>query len=130
MTTEQEVAAAAAELVTAFAEGRRDDYFAAFASEATFIFPTTASRLESIKQYREQWRKWESEDGFRVLDCVSSNQLVQVLGDGAGIFVHDVETRVQVGGAEDTLRERETIVFTRRGDRWLAVHEHLSPAVG
>ncbi len=23
--------------------------------------------------------------------------------------------------------ERETIVFRRDGDRWLAVHEHLSP---
>jgi hypothetical protein len=26
-----------------------------------------------------------------------------------------------------TVLERETIVFERRGDRWLGVHEHLSP---
>lgn len=29
-------------------------------------------------------------------------------------------------GSEQTLDERETIVFQRDGDRWLAVHEHLS----
>lgn len=130
MTAEQDVAAAAAHLVAAFADGRTDDYFAAFVPEATFVLHTTARRLESIEQYREQWREWETEDGFRVLDCVSSHQGVQVLADGAAVFVHDVETRVQLGDVEETLRERETIVFTRRGHRWLAAHEHLSPAVG
>jgi ketosteroid isomerase-like protein len=33
-----------------------------------------------------------------------------------------------VSGEEQTLPERETIVFRRAGGgRWLAVHEHLSP---
>jgi ketosteroid isomerase-like protein len=31
---------------------------------------------------------------------------------------------------EQTLTERETIVFRRDGDRWTAVHEHLSPQPG
>lgn len=130
MTDDEEVAAAAAAIVAAFAESRTDDYFAAFAPEATFVFHATACRLESTEQYREQWRAWEAEDGFRVLGCVSSNQLVQTLTDGAAVFVHDVETRVRFGDAEETLNERETIVFSRRGDRWLAIHEHLSPAPG
>ncbi|HTZ92370.1 MAG TPA: hypothetical protein VMB74_08240 [Streptosporangiaceae bacterium] len=28
---------------------------------------------------------------------------------------------------EETVAERETIVFRRDGGRWAAVHEHLSP---
>ena len=129
MSAEREVAAAAAAIVAAFADSRTDDYFAAFTPEATFVFHTTARRLESVEEYREQWQAWESEDGFRVLGCVSSNQRVQLLAEGAAVFVHDVETRVRAGGVEETQRERETIVFTRREHRWLAIHEHLSPAV-
>jgi hypothetical protein len=49
-----------------------------------------------------------------------------VLGDAA-VFVHDVTTDLEFGGARETVRERETIVFERRGSQWLAVHEHLSP---
>jgi ketosteroid isomerase-like protein len=52
-----------------------------------------------------------------------------VLGDAA-VIVHDVVTDVETRAGAETLRERETIVFARQGDgRWLAVHEHLSPAV-
>lgn len=53
---------------------------------------------------------------------------MQDLGETA-VFTHDVETRVSTRDGEETLRERETIVFARQadGDR-LAVHEHLSPA--
>ncbi len=31
---------------------------------------------------------------------------------------------------EQVVSERETIVFRRHGDRWAAVHEHLSPQPG
>jgi ketosteroid isomerase-like protein len=122
------VATAAEQLVAAFAAGRVDDYFACFADDATFVFHTTPERLESREAYRSLWRRWETEDGFRVLSCTSSNQLVTPLGDDAAVFVHDVATRVSTAAGEEDLRERETIVFARRGGRWLAVHEHLSPA--
>jgi ketosteroid isomerase-like protein len=123
-----DVLAAAAQLVAAFAEGRVDDYFACFADDATFVFHTTPERLESRAAYRALWARWEAEDGFRVLSCTSSNQLVTPLGDDAAVFVHDVATRVATTAGEEDLRERETIVFARRQGRWLAVHEHLSPA--
>jgi ketosteroid isomerase-like protein len=52
-----------------------------------------------------------------------------MLGDDVGVFTHDVLTNVRIEGKETEQRERETIVFRREPDgRWLAVHEHLSPA--
>jgi len=67
-----------------------------------------------------------AEDQFKPLSCSSSDQRVQLLGQTA-IFTHSVRTEVSIKGATSTLRERETIVFERRGGRWLGVHEHLSP---
>ncbi len=56
--------------------------------------------------------------------------LVQEYG-GVAVFSHDVETVLSPRGGEPaTLRERETIVFRPDGERWMAVHEHLSPAAG
>jgi ketosteroid isomerase-like protein len=125
MSSTDEVLAAARDLVAAF--GRHDTaaYFEAFAPDATFIFYTTAARLASRAEYEQLWRQWESEDGFRVLSCGSARQLVQDLGD-VGVFSHDVTTVIRTQAGEETLRERETIVFRRRDDRWVAVHEHLS----
>jgi ketosteroid isomerase-like protein len=126
-TTVQEVRAAADALVAAFAEGRLDDYFGAFAPDATFVFHTTPQRLDSTAEYRALWQRWVEQDGFRVLGCTSSAQLVQPFGDTA-VFSHDVETRVATNAGEETVHERETIVFARSADgAWLAVHEHLSP---
>ena len=122
------VAAAAKRLVAAFAEGRVDDYFRCFAPDASFVFYTTPQRLESRAAYEDLWRRWEAEDGFRVVSCESSNPLVTPLGADVAVFVHDVATRVATTAGEDSLSERETIVFARRDGRWLAVHEHLSPA--
>ena len=74
------------------------------------------------------WDRWMQEDDFRVTGCASSAVRVQVLGDAA-IFLHDVVTDVMTRAGAETLHERETIVFSRQSDgRWLAVHEHLSPA--
>ncbi|MGC4982561.1 YybH family protein [Streptomyces sp. DT193] len=126
-TTVQEVRAAADALVAAFAEGRLDDYFGAFAPDATFVFHTTPQRLGSTAEYRALWQRWVEQDGFRVLGCTSSAQLVQPFGDTA-VFSHDVETRVATNAGEETVHERETIVFACSADgAWLAVHEHLSP---
>jgi ketosteroid isomerase-like protein len=124
------VQAAADALVAAFAENRVDDYFAAFAPEATFLFHTAPGRLASAADYRDLWRRWVREDGFHVLGCTSSDPLVQVFGDTA-VFSHHVETQVGTQTGTQTLHESETIVFSRRhSGRWLAVHEHLSPSAG
>lgn len=125
---EQEVLAAAQALVQAFSEGRVEDYFAAFAPDATFLFHSTRERLASREAYRELWRTWEREDGFAVLACRSSGAAVQLVAEDAAVFTHDVATRVRTHAGEEALRERETIVFARRDGRWLAVHEHLSAA--
>ena len=125
---EQQVLEAADRLVGAFGDGRVQDYFACFHPEASFVFYTTDRRLESAAEWRDLWDTLEREEGFRVLWCRSGGRRVQVLGDDAAVFTHDVETRVETRSGGETLHERETIVFVREGDRWLAVHEHLSPA--
>ena len=43
------------------------------------------------------------------------------------VFTHDVRTLRLIGGREDEVLERETIVLRRAGDTWTCVHEHLSP---
>jgi ketosteroid isomerase-like protein len=126
--TERQVLQAADRLVAAFGEGRVDDYFACFHPEATFVFYTTDHRLESTAAWRELWESLEEEEDFKVLECHSSARRVQNLGEIA-VFTHDVETRISTRAGEETLRERETIVFVRQtAGSWLAVHEHLSPA--
>ncbi len=122
-----EVRSAVAELVAAFGEGRLDDYFGCFASDATFVFYTTPTRLISVDEYRQLWARWVEEEGFRVVTCRTADTNVQLFGDLA-VVTHSVETLVSMNGGEDTLHERETIVMARGADgRWLGVHEHLSP---
>jgi len=122
-----DVRKAANELLAAFGAHRTDDYFEAFGPEATFIFSSCPEMLNSRAEYRARWDRLMREDGFRVLGCVSANQLVQPLGDTA-IFTHSLETRQQTNSGEETVFERETIVFSRQADGgWLAVHQHLSP---
>lgn len=124
---ERRVLDAVSRLVDAFGRGRLDDYFAAFHPECTFVFHTTDRRLLSVADYRALWEEWVREDGLEVLDCRTSDTLVQLLGDVA-VVTHTVETRVRARDQESTLNERETIVLARQDDgRWLGVHEHLSP---
>jgi ketosteroid isomerase-like protein len=122
----QEVLAAAERLVGTF--GRHDTaaYFAQFTEDATFIFHTVDQVLRSRAAYEELWATWESEEGFHVQNCRSNGALVRVLGNDAAVFTHDVTTVVSIRGEVETLEERETIVFERRGGGWIAVHEHLS----
>lgn len=120
------VLAAADAIVDDFANHRTEAYFAGFAEDATFVFHTADRRLESRAEYEALWAQWESEDGFRVHACRSSDRRVQVLGDTA-IFTHSVDSRIELGGSIDDITERETIVFALRDGRWVAVHEHLSP---
>lgn len=126
-TDVEQVLSAAQDLVEAFGRHRRDEYFACFTPDATFIFHTTPRVLGSRAALEAEWDRWEREDGFRVLECASRDQSVQMAGDVA-IFTHGVSTRVRNQGEELTSNERETIVFRRDPDsRWLAIHEHLSP---
>jgi ketosteroid isomerase-like protein len=127
-TTADEVKAAADAIVAAYGAHRTDDYFRCFHPDATFVFYTSPERLTSRAAFREEWERWMKEDGFRVLECTSADQLVQDFGDVA-VFSHDVRTVTSFNSGEETSLERETIVFARQQDgTWLAVHEHLSPA--
>jgi ketosteroid isomerase-like protein len=103
-------------------------YFASFHPEASFVFHTSPQRLGSTAEFEAEWKLWERDDGFRVLSCRSFDQHIQVWGDVA-VFTHSIESTVRTLAGDETSTERETIVFAREGDgRWLAVHEHLSPA--
>lgn len=123
---EQEVLAAASAIVDAFAATDGDRYFAGFAPEATFIFHTEADRLADRAEYERLWSGWV-ESGWRVLECRSSQRVVQPFPGGA-VFSHNVFTRVDAAGTEEAYGERETIVFRLDVDRLVAIHEHLSPA--
>jgi ketosteroid isomerase-like protein len=128
MSAADDVRRAAEALVAAFGRGDLDAYFACFAPDATFLFPTTPERLTSTAAYRREWAGWEAEQGFRVLGCTTSDTDVRLHGDTA-VLTHRVETTVTAAGATSVLHERETVVFHRQDDgRWLAVHEHLSAA--
>ena len=130
--TPSQVRAAAAALIAAFARSDANAYFACFAPDATFLFHTTAGRLSSRADYERLWARWVAEDGFRVLSCESSEAAVDLPGAAGdvAVFSHRVRTVVQTTSGQETVNERETIVFARAGDHWLAVHEHLSPDPG
>jgi hypothetical protein len=123
----QEVLNAAAKIVADFGAHRTGDYFSGFDANATFMFYTHTERLNSRAEYETLWAKWESEDGFKVHGCRSTNQRVQLLGERAAVFTHLVSSDIEFGGEVSTIAERETIVFEYVHDRWVAVHEHLSP---
>ena len=128
--SEQEILHTAAGLVAAFGSNDLHAYFGSFADDATFIFHATDKVLESVEAYRREWQRWEDEEGFRVLSCVSRDAAVKNLGDVA-VFTHRVHTTVSTHGGSRDHYERETIVFQRRPSGvWVGVHEHLSPDPG
>ncbi|WP_313711413.1 nuclear transport factor 2 family protein [Pseudomonas sp.] len=119
-----QVRQAAADLIKAFASNDTARYFACFSEDATFLFHTLPQPLLSRRAYEDLWAQWQAE-GFAVLGCESSNVQVSPQGELA-IFMHDVATHIRMAGEEHQLAERETIVFRRQGEQWLACHEHLS----
>ena len=123
----QEVLAAAAKIVDDFGHHRTEAYFSGFAEDASFIFYTHTERLDSRAAYEALWVNWQTEDGFKVHACRSTNQKVQLIGNDAAVFTHLVSSDVEFAGEVSTIEERETIVFEKLNGRWLAVHEHLSP---
>ncbi|HJW76082.1 MAG TPA: nuclear transport factor 2 family protein [Thermoleophilia bacterium] len=123
----REVTDAANAIVAAFGGHRTEDYFGSFSPDATFVFYNAPDRFDSLAQFRAEWDRSEREDGLRVLECVSSDQMVQTFGDFA-VFSHTIRTRLRTNAGQEELTERETVVFAKQDDgRWLAVHEHLSP---
>jgi hypothetical protein len=127
MNPNEQILAAAAAIVDDFGHHRTTEYFSGFAEDATFVFHTHTTRLNSRAEYESLWASWETEDGFRVHGCRSTDQRVQMMGDSAAVFTHSVESDVEFGGEVSTVSERETIVFELRNESWRAVHEHLSP---
>lgn len=121
--TTEEVLGAADRLVAAFAATDTAAYFDCFTPEATFVFHTEPQRLDRAA-YQRLWDGWVA-DGWRVVECASTERLVQVHGDTA-VFTHRVHTVAGVGDDTTASEERETIVFTRTADGLRAVHEHLS----
>lgn len=122
--TETETLARADEIVNAFAATDTERYFAAFASDATFMFHPEPARLASRAEYETLWQSWVS-DGWKVVSCKSSERLVQAFAGGA-VFSHTVDTTTETNGEQESYTERETIVFRLDGDGLIAIHEHLS----
>lgn len=121
------VKAAAAHIVERFGAFDRDTYFACFAPEATFLFHTTDRLLGSRSEYENEWAGWVA-SGFQVVSCSSAEGRVDLVSADVAVFTHEVLTTVRDSDGEHELTERETIVFHRdQTDRWLGVHEHLSP---
>lgn len=120
--------AAADALVGAFAATDTAAYFACISPDATFVFHPEPARLDNRAAYEALWAGWLAA-GWRVVSCTSTDRLVQLHGDVA-VFTHSVRTTTSENGVETTTDERETIVFTRVGERLIAVHEHLSPVAG
>jgi ketosteroid isomerase-like protein len=125
MSDDQDVIDTALRLIDAFSNNDRERYFDMFVPEATFLFYTVPRPLNSRAAYEAEWDSWVRNLEFRVIDCVSTQQSVQLYGNFA-IFVHETTTRIATKDGEQTARERETIIFQKIGNEWLGVHEHLS----
>ncbi|MCV7227864.1 YybH family protein [Mycolicibacterium komossense] len=124
--TRARVLTAAEELIAAFGATDTAAYFACFSPDATFVFHPEPHRLDDRAAYEQLWASW-LEDGWRVVSCQSTAQLVQIYGEVA-VFTHTVDTVTSVGEEHTATRERETIVFVLDGEDLVAVHEHLSTA--
>jgi len=118
----------AADLVGHFGSARVKEYFACFSESADFIFYTHTERLKSRKAYEDLWATWEAAMNFKVLACRSTDQEIKLVGDDVAIFTHNVSTDISTNDGVDTVAERETIVFELANGKWVAIHEHLSPA--
>lgn len=120
----RQVRDAYAQLMNAFASGDSDRYFACFHEDASFLFPGEPL-LEPRSAYRSSWLRWQDE-GVRFTEVVADDVRVRVFGDTA-VVTHHIVTTVNAGGNATVDRERESIIFTRTAEGWLAIHEHLSP---
>ncbi|WP_417563318.1 nuclear transport factor 2 family protein [Microbacterium sp.] len=112
-------------IIDDYAHHRRDAYFSRFADDASFVFHTSESRLESRAEYEALWKSWEDDHDFHVISCTSSKRRLQMF-DSVGVFSHEVDTTLTMDGARDQFTERETIVVALIDGQWRGIHEHLS----
>jgi hypothetical protein len=124
---ESDVLNAASKLVACFGENRVADYFNCFSSDADFIFYTYPNSLPNRSAYEALWKSWVTENDFKILECKSTDQKVRVLDANLALFTHTVETTLSTTGGTEKVLERESIIFQKIEDSWLAIHEHLSP---
>ena len=113
-------------LVSAFREGRWDDKFACFAPEATVV--DGAQWFGSLDEYRSAWERWAAgqQDGSAILSVDTRVMKLHMLGEAA-VLVHSIHSRQRTDEGEETVHERETVVFGKQFDgRSLVVHQHLS----
>jgi ketosteroid isomerase-like protein len=114
-------------LLTAFGTHDKDAYFSCFHPEATFMFYTVPDMIPNRYEYQKIWREWEENLEFKVMGCVSKNQNWQYFQNTA-IFTHQVETQLKTIDGQQTINEKESIVFQLQDNgEWLCIHEHLSP---
>lgn len=114
-------------LLTAFGSHDKDTYFSCFHPEATFMFYTVPDMIPNRYEYEQIWTDWEKKLQFKVMGCVSTKQNWQYL-ENTAIFTHHVETKLQTIDGEQTINEKESIVFQLQDSgEWLCIHEHLSP---
>jgi hypothetical protein len=125
MSIENDVKAAAANVVAAFGSHNRTEYFSCFAQSATFLFHNAPALLANRAEYEAEWTAWEAE-GFKVLGCQSTLGRVDILSDVTAVFTHTVRTQLADGDGQIETGERETIVFQLVEGKWLGIHEHLS----
>jgi ketosteroid isomerase-like protein len=122
---EAEIIAASRAIVAAFGADDPGSYFKLFSPEATFIFREEPQRFENRDAYEQAWASWRQDLGLKIRSCSSSDQLVKIFGDVA-VLMQSLTTEITTNTGNETLQERETIVFHRRDGHWIAVHEHLS----
>ena len=125
MSIENDVKAAAANVVAAFGSHNRTEYFSTFAPSATFLFHNAPALLANRAEYEAEWTSWEAE-GFKVLGCQSTLGRVDILSEVTAVFTHTVRTQLADGDGQIETGERETIVFQLIEGKWLGIHEHLS----
>lgn len=104
------------------------DYLDCFAVDATTVVTYRSPQsFESFGDWAKEINRLEAENTFVVM-CLSANQRVQLLSWNVAIFRHDATIVEQDASGRQTIcHERETIIFRLDGDRWLAVHKHISP---
>ncbi|XVX19578.1 nuclear transport factor 2 family protein [Actinomycetota bacterium] len=121
-----QVKAAAAAVVDAFAQTDTEAYFAAFDERASFVFHPEREILPSRAAYEALWKSW-LDSGWRVVACDSRNGAVTPF-EGGAVFTHEVHTITDSPEGREEYDERESIIFAFDGEHLLGIHEHLSPA--
>lgn len=127
MTESEKAAFAAAQrIVDLFSAHNVAAYFQCFAENASFVFYNHSEVLTCRKAYEDLWQQWEKQHGFKVLNCQSHAPHITLFNDVA-VFTHKVTTQLLWDGETCLNHEKESIILLRQENRWICIHEHLSP---